>query len=145
MTEHFPVYVHVYIVGLQYLHVVCEITWLYTLGGLPVADDEGQNSRAAIFWSLVVVLAGTGNLWHHQTEDTIFALHWQCEITPLSAISPIFSFTQNGVQDVFRFVTFVLQYVTYIAQFVLNLFQEPTSKKYSTIDVTQVNNLWSNL
>ncbi|XP_064405656.1 multidrug resistance-associated protein 1-like [Halichondria panicea] len=49
----------------------------------------------------------------------------------------LLSIDNNGVQDVFRFVTFVLQYMTYIAQFVLSLFKEPTSKKYSTIDVTQ--------
>ncbi len=49
-------------------------------GGLPAPDDEGQNSWTAIFWSLVLVLAGTGHLWHHQTEDTVAALHRQCEM-----------------------------------------------------------------
>ena len=52
-----------------------------------------------------------------------------------------FRLTQNGVQDVFRFVTFVLQYVTYIAQCVLSLFQEPKSK-YSVIDPSQVSALY---
>ncbi|XP_064405659.1 multidrug resistance-associated protein 1-like [Halichondria panicea] len=48
----------------------------------------------------------------------------------------LLSIDNNGVQDVFRFVTFVLQYVTYIAQCVLSLFQEPKSK-YSVIDPSQ--------
>ena len=41
------------------------------------------------------------------------------------------------MQDVFRFVTFVLQYVTYIVQFVLSLFKEPKSK-YSHIGDSEV-------
>ena len=49
-----------------------------------------------------------------------------------------FYLTQGGVQDVFRFVTFMLQYVTYIAQLVLNLFHEPKIKKNSVVDSSKV-------
>ncbi len=42
------------------------------------------------------------------------------------------------MQDVFRFMTFMLQYVAYIAQFVLSLFKEPMSNGYSTTNATGV-------
>lgn len=63
-------------------------------------------------------------------------LHKEMGLTSHTCISH----AQNGIQDLFRFVTFVLQYLTYLTQFVLSLFQEPKSK-YSVLDQNEVSGL----
>ena len=45
---------------------------------------------------------------------------------------------QDGIQDKFRFTTFVLQYATYVSQLLFSLFQEPKSKDYTTIHDSEV-------
>ncbi len=47
-------------------------------------------------------------------------------------------FLQDGIQDKFRFTTFVLQYATYVFQLLFSLFQEPKSKDYTTIHDSEV-------
>ncbi len=92
----------------------------------------GQRSSGLLFlfW-LVLVIYGTIKLRTLSllSIDNV-RWRWFCK--------SLLSFAQNGVQDVFRFVTFLLQYVTYIAQCVLSLFQEPKSNTYFTINASEV-------
>ncbi len=45
---------------------------------------------------------------------------------------------QDGIQDKFRFTTFVLQYAIYVSQLLFSLLQEPKSQDYTTIHDSEV-------
>ncbi len=89
-----------------------------SLGGLCGHVDKRQNDESTILWYVALALAGTDHVLHHQTEDTLSPFLRQCEsYSPSiqythSLQSLSHTHTQGGVQDVFRFTTFMLQCVT---------------------------------